>query len=63
MLEVSREEVERRHKQAMLEAYDRQEARIFAEYHKRLQAIAAHTQRLKTLIFREIEKVDGRADA
>lgn len=28
-----------------------------------LQAIAAHTQRLKTLIFREIEKVDVRADA
>lgn len=26
-----------RHKQAMLEAYDQQEARIFAEYHKRLQ--------------------------
>ncbi|WZZ36524.1 hypothetical protein YC2023_019925 [Brassica napus] len=44
MLEVSREEVERkrmpdergRHKQAMLEAYDQQEARIFAEYHKSL---------------------------
>lgn len=26
-----------RHKKAMLEAYDQQEARIFAEYHKRLQ--------------------------
>ncbi|ESQ32542.1 hypothetical protein EUTSA_v10003675mg [Eutrema salsugineum] len=50
MLEVSREEAERkrmlderanyRHKQAMLEAYDQQcdeAARIFAEYHKRLQ--------------------------
>lgn len=49
MLEVSREEAERkrmlderanyRHKQAMLEAYDRQcdeAAKIFAEYHKRL---------------------------
>ncbi|CAN6853655.1 unnamed protein product [Brassica oleracea] len=50
MLEVSREEAERkrmldegasyRHKQVMLEAYDQQcdeAARIFAEYHKRLQ--------------------------
>ncbi|CAH2044896.1 unnamed protein product [Thlaspi arvense] len=50
MLEVSREEAERkrmlderanyRHKQATLEAYDQQcdeAARIFAEYHKRLQ--------------------------
>lgn len=50
MLEVSREEAERkrmldergsyRHKQVTLEAYDQQcdeSARIFAEYHKRIQ--------------------------
>ncbi|KAL0343761.1 UNVERIFIED_CONTAM: AUGMIN subunit [Sesamum angustifolium] len=58
MIEVSREEAERKR---MLD--ERSNYRLSKRSPQILQAIISYTQRLQTLITREIEKIDVRADA